>query len=112
MSSFLDFGEDPGAGPSTSPQRPSSSRREVPPAIPQIDEIAPWSDICFFISLHMRHQHSLVPLVHKPTFAQDVLQRRDQRDEVFRGLLCSLGERSTTALMQSPIPYASARSTP
>jgi hypothetical protein len=38
-------------------------------------------------------QHGLMPLVHKPSFALDVLQRRDTGDEVFRGLLCSIGER-------------------
>lgn len=62
--------------------------------IPQIESVAPWQDICFFLSLHMKHQHGLMPLVHKPTFAQDVLQRRDVGDEVFRGLLCSIGERA------------------
>jgi hypothetical protein len=29
--------------------------------------------------------------VHKPSFAMDVLNRRDQRDEAFRGLLFSIG---------------------
>lgn len=64
----------------------------TPHDIPQIEAVAAWSDICFFVSLHMRHQHGLMPLVHKPTFAQDVLQRRDVADETFRGLLCSIGE--------------------
>lgn len=77
-------------------QASSSSRPQPHPAtrqdIPQIDSVVAWHDVCFFISLHMRHQHGLMPLVHKPTFAQDVLQRRDVGDETFRGLLCSIGQ--------------------
>jgi hypothetical protein len=76
----------------------SSTRPQPHPAtqheIPQIDAVVAWHDVCFFISLHMRHQHGLMPLVHKPTFAQDVLQRRDVGDETFRGLLCSIGKSS------------------
>nr|XP_018263979.1 uncharacterized protein I303_03857 [Kwoniella dejecticola CBS 10117]OBR86137.1 hypothetical protein I303_03857 [Kwoniella dejecticola CBS 10117] len=63
-----------------------------------IDVVAPWSDISFFISLHMIHQHSLVPIVHRPTFANDLLHRRDQRDETFRGFLASIGH-----ICQSPM---------
>jgi hypothetical protein len=37
-----------------------------------------------------------MPLVHKPTFAQDVLSRKDRHDEVFRALLLSLGESSAS----------------
>jgi hypothetical protein len=55
------------------------------------EDLAEWVDICFFLSLHTRHQHALVPLVHQPSFALDVLHRRDQRDESFRCLLISLG---------------------
>jgi hypothetical protein len=58
--------------------------------VPQVEAIGTWSEFCFFFSLYMRHQHALVPLVHKPTFAMDVLNRRDQRDEAFRGLLFSI----------------------
>nr|XP_019042855.1 hypothetical protein I302_08564 [Kwoniella bestiolae CBS 10118]OCF21785.1 hypothetical protein I302_08564 [Kwoniella bestiolae CBS 10118] len=63
-----------------------------------IEVVAPWSDICFFISLHMRHQHALVPIVHRPSFAQDLLYRRDQKDENFRGFLASIGD-----ICQSPM---------
>lgn len=74
--------------------------------VPQIEAVAAWHDVCFFISLHMRHQHGLMPLVHKPTFAQDVLQRRDKTDETFRGLLCSIGE-SPPSLALSPADTSS-----
>lgn len=55
-----------------------------------MDKVLPWADVCFFLSLFLKDQHCLVPVVHKPTFSQDVLNRRDRRDEAFRGLLCSI----------------------
>ncbi|KAL7418286.1 hypothetical protein Q5752_006742 [Cryptotrichosporon argae] len=54
-------------------------------------EFAPWGDVSFFVSLFIKHQHALVPLVHRPTFAGDMLHRRDERDNAFRGLLASIG---------------------
>lgn len=58
---------------------------------PQIERLMDWQTINFFLSLYIKHQHHLMPLVHKPTFAQDVLARRDRQDEVFRALILSLG---------------------
>ncbi|GMK58065.1 hypothetical protein CspeluHIS016_0500970 [Cutaneotrichosporon spelunceum] len=58
--------------------------------IRRIENFASWDEIGFFLSLHMKHQHMLVPLVHRPSFAQDVLHRRDEEDEAFRGLLLSM----------------------
>ncbi len=58
--------------------------------ISRIENFASWDEIGFFLSLHMKHQHMLVPLVHRPSFAQDVLHRRDEGDEAFRGLLLSM----------------------
>lgn len=55
-----------------------------------IEDVLSWSDVCYFVSLFLKDQHCLVPLVHKPTFSQDVVNRRDKRDEAFRGLLCSM----------------------
>lgn len=55
-----------------------------------LDDVLPWTDVCFFIALFLKEQHCLVPIVHKPTFSQDVLNRRDRDDETFRGLLCSI----------------------
>ena len=90
--------ESPNTGTGDTPRIPHPATR---PDIPQIESVAPWQDICFFLSLHMKHQHGLMPLVHKPTFAQDVLQRRDLGDEVFRGLLCSIGTFSVQLLRTS-----------
>lgn len=82
----------PGNSPSEAAILASLKATNEPESFMPIDVIAPWSDICFFLSLYMRHQHVLVPIVHKPSFASDVLHRRDQRDETFRGLLASIGE--------------------
>lgn len=61
---------------------------------PQISAFASWETIGYFLSLHMLHQHVLTPLVHQPSFARDLLHRRDVQDEPFRGLLLSIGESS------------------
>lgn len=68
-----------------------NSRRALHTKVDHIEQIASWADIGFFLSLHLRFQHALVPLVHKPTFAQDILNRRDENDEAFRALLLSIG---------------------
>jgi hypothetical protein len=61
-------------------------------AFPQIETVLKWPVVIFFLALYTKHQHHLMPLVHKPTFAQDVLSRKDRHDEVFRAVLLSLGE--------------------
>lgn len=81
----------------TSPAAPApvSASRAVHEPIhsgAQIEDLASWGDITFFVSLHSRYQHALVPLCHQPTFARDLLYRRDERDETFRCFLYSLGE--------------------
>ncbi|WOO76537.1 uncharacterized protein LOC62_01G000164 [Vanrija pseudolonga] len=63
----------------------------VPDAdITRLESFATWDDISFFLALHVKHQHVHVPLVHRPSFAQDVLHRRDEGDEAFRGLILSM----------------------
>ncbi|AFR94585.2 hypothetical protein C343_02669 [Cryptococcus neoformans C23] len=58
--------------------------------ISTIESVASWDEVGFFLSLYLKYQHPLLPLVHRPTFAQDVLHRRDRNDEAFRGLLLSI----------------------
>ncbi|KIR59192.1 hypothetical protein I314_04705 [Cryptococcus bacillisporus CA1873] len=60
--------------------------------ISTIESVASWEEVGFFLSLYLKHQHPLLPLVHRPSFAQDVLHRRDRVDEAFRGLLLSIGK--------------------
>lgn len=62
------------------------------PPLAQIESVTTWVNIEFFIGLYLKHQHALVPLVHKPTFRADLLERRDRIDPEFRALLLSLGE--------------------
>jgi hypothetical protein len=74
---------------------PDHSRACWPDAgqsFPQIETVLKWPVVIFFLALYTKHQHHLMPLVHKPTFAQDVLSRKDRHDEVFRAVLLSLGE--------------------
>lgn len=42
----------------------------------------------YFVKL----QHSFDPILHKPSLARDILHRRDEHDERFRGLLYSIGQ--------------------
>ncbi|RSH92930.1 hypothetical protein EHS25_008376 [Saitozyma podzolica] len=74
------------------------------PTLPTIDLIGTWEDVCFFVSLFMRQQHALVPLVHRPTLASDLLHRRDQYDETFRGLLGSIVAYTADAAQDLPMP--------
>jgi hypothetical protein len=66
---------------------------------PQIEDITSFNNIFFFISLYLRHLHSHTPVVHKPTFTQQLAMRVDQRDEEFRALLLSL---TSYVISQSP----------
>ena len=79
------------AAPSPDTGQPKLSTDPHVP-FPQIVTFATWEAVGFFLSLHMRHQHVLTPLVHQPSFARDLLHRRDVHDEPFRGLLLSIGE--------------------
>ena len=83
----------------------------LPPALSgeatsiKLDQFASWEDIGFFLSLHIKRQHVLVPLIHKPSFASDVLHRRDQLDEAFRGLLLSIGEHRGEDVADAEVSY-------
>lgn len=71
---------------------PSASRINTSQADVQIEHIASWSDISYFISLYLRYMHSLLPLVHKPSFCEAISLRTDQSDSQFRALVLGLGE--------------------
>lgn len=58
----------------------------------QIEEIASWGDVSFLLSLFVQFQYALVPLCHRPSFASDILTRRDQMDEPFRAFVISMGK--------------------
>jgi hypothetical protein len=58
----------------------------------QIEQIAPWPAISFFITLYLRYMHSLLPIVHRPSFAQAMTMRADRGDRNLRALVLGLGE--------------------
>lgn len=80
--------------PSLPLHRPSHSSSGVL----QLEQVISWANAAFFLRLYLKYQHALMPLVHKPTFAKDIVDRRDKTDEVFRGLLFSLSRSFLPAL--------------
>lgn len=100
-------------GPSAQPGRPFPSGEftthdaatgKIPntplPPCPQIEDVTTWSSISFFISLHLRYQHCIMPILHKPTFNSDLALRLDRKDEQFRAFLLSLGKFSASHRVQ------------
>lgn len=73
---------------------PSSGRRK---AEPQVEDVTSWSNITHFISLFLKYLYPLLPLVHRPTFAEHLATRRDLRDTDFRALLLSIGGSSLSS---------------
>lgn len=90
--SSLTAGPLPSPAGSGSPLTSSSGAQHTsaPHAIPSLSSILPWEDASFFLNLYLTHQHCLVPVIHKPSFAQSVLARRDKSSPVFRALLCAI----------------------
>lgn len=75
------------SGPSVVGRRSNSVvRRE-----PQLEDVTSWANISHFISLFLQYLYPLLPLVHRPTFAEHLATRRDIRDSDFRALLLSIG---------------------
>lgn len=58
----------------------------------QIEDVAPWVVISFFLKLYFQYMHSLFPVVHKPSFFEAVALRADQTDRNTRALILGLGE--------------------
>lgn len=85
------------AGDITNSQLATSSTHIVFPDAPinrhsQVEDIAPWPVITFFLTLYLQYMHSLFPIVHKPSFHQIVTMRTDRSDRNARALICALGE--------------------
>lgn len=59
---------------------------------PQLEDVTSWANISHYISLFLQYLYPLLPLVHRPTFAEHLATRRDLRDTDFRALLLSIGE--------------------
>ncbi|WWC95031.1 hypothetical protein V866_001883 [Kwoniella sp. B9012] len=56
----------------------------------QSEEITSWANMSHFIALFLRYLYPLMPLVHRPTFAEQLATRRDLVDKDFRALLLSI----------------------
>jgi hypothetical protein len=59
---------------------------------PQLEDVTSWANISHYISLFLQYLYPLLPLVHRPTFAEHLATRRDLRDTDFRALLLSIGK--------------------
>jgi hypothetical protein len=62
---------------------------------PQLEDVTSWANISHFISLFLQYLYPLLPLVHRPTFAEHLATRRDKKDMDFRALLLSIGQYGT-----------------
>ncbi|OCF36130.1 hypothetical protein I317_06884 [Kwoniella heveanensis CBS 569] len=59
-------------------------------AEPQLEDLTSWANFSHFIALFLRYLYPLLPLVHRPTFAEQLATRRDLVDTDFRALLLSI----------------------
>lgn len=65
-----------------------------------LEDVAPWSTLSVFLQHYLNYMHCLVPLVHKPTFAQDLIMGREKHDKQFRALVFGL---VSLTIGQSPL---------
>ncbi|PWZ03557.1 hypothetical protein BCV70DRAFT_154945, partial [Testicularia cyperi] len=64
-----------------------------------LDDIAPRQTFLSIFSLYFHYLWPLLPIVDRPSFSHDVLDRRDERDETFLAFLLSL---TSYTLIQCP----------
>ncbi|WWC92058.1 uncharacterized protein L201_007012 [Kwoniella dendrophila CBS 6074] len=57
---------------------------------PQIEDLTSWANISHFIALFLKYLYPILPLVHRPTFSEQLATRRDLVDTDFRALLLSI----------------------
>jgi hypothetical protein len=58
----------------------------------QVEDITRWSTALTFLNLYHEHLYPLLPIIHWPTYSQDLVSRRDRHDETFRIFLMSLSQ--------------------
>lgn len=68
----------------------TAGQRPVRDRSPQIEDVTSWANISHYISLYLAYLWPLLPLVHRPTFAENLVSRLDLRDTDFRALLLSI----------------------
>lgn len=57
---------------------------------PRLEDVTSWANISHYISLYLQYLYPILPLVHRPTFAENLATRLDLRDTDFRALLLSI----------------------
>lgn len=57
---------------------------------PMLEDVTSWANISHYISLYLQYLWPLLPLVHRPTFAENLATRLDLRDTDFRALLLNM----------------------
>lgn len=67
----------------------------------QIEDVAPWPVISFFLKLYLQYMHSLFPVVHKPSFFEALALRSDQTDRGKRALILALGAFASLLMLLS-----------
>lgn len=68
----------------------NGGKHDTPRPEPQLEDVTSWAHVAHFISLYLQYLWPLLPLVHRPTFAENLATRLDVRDTEFRALLLSL----------------------
>lgn len=53
-------------------------------------DVAPIQTFLSVIAIYFQHLYPLMPLVHRPTFAYDLINRRDEKDQAFLAFVLSL----------------------
>ncbi|TKY88044.1 hypothetical protein EX895_003140 [Sporisorium graminicola] len=80
---------------------PSLSNMECGPVLRprSLDDIAPRQTFLAIVSLYFHYLWPLLPIVDRPTFSHDLLNRRDERDQAFFAFVLSL---TSYTLIQCP----------
>lgn len=102
----LSFGASHSAPPITASNRvdrvsPKLSTTYCSPVLrpKSLEDIAPRQTFLSIVSLYFHYLWPLLPIVHRPTFSHDLLNRRDERDEAFLAFVLSL---TSYTLIQCP----------
>ncbi len=102
--------------PATSSEgaRPSRKRKSAPglstmycgPVVRprSLDDIAPRQTFLAIVSLYFHYLWPLLPIVDRPTFSHDLLNRRDERDDTFLAFVLSLASYTLIQCPRTVIP--------
>ncbi|WVF67419.1 hypothetical protein IAT40_002175 [Kwoniella sp. CBS 6097] len=69
-----------------------------------IDDVLSWSTLLTFVGLYRERIYPRLPIIHWPTFSQNLVSRKDKTDESFRSFLLILLAYTILQLPPSAIP--------